>query len=367
MTRENLEKEKKEKLSLNEKELLYCLFYEITSEIKNIQIEVKEEEYKKNIRNINSNQLIQYLHDSIKILLKKKFEEGKEEGKKKVKLKKYDKNEIEQLENYIKKLEEKERNLTKLIFKYKSEKEILNNNISDLLLIENEYKEMKEKLKYEDGKFLDNDRKDNEIIILRKENVNLKKYISENEKKLKKYKIDINEKEKIIVSLETKIQKFKLKLEKEQKEINFEGNNNTNISTNILSINKQDSTNNENNYSHSPNLKLFQMQRIRNKLFKKKHNLKQIDNSDKKIFFIQKFLSSAQNRNNNNSSLNNSSSIKIGNLSIKNIKISNKGIPFIKNHSEVNVNNNTNNINNIINIYQSGFYSSRKSNCKYQF
>jgi hypothetical protein len=201
MTRENLEKEKKEKLSLNEKELLYCLFYEITSEIKNIQIEVKEEEYKKNIRNINSNQLIQYLHDSIKILLKKKFEEGKEEGKKKVKLKKYDKNEIEQLENYIKKLEEKERNLTKLIFKYKSEKEILNNNISDLLLIENEYKEMKEKLKYEDGKFLDNDRKDNEIIILRKENVNLKKYISENEKKLKKYKIDINEKEKIIVSL----------------------------------------------------------------------------------------------------------------------------------------------------------------------
>ena len=106
------------------------------------------------------------------------------------------------------------------------------------------------------------------------------------------------------------------------------------------------------------------MQRIRNKLFKKKHNLKQRDNSDKKIFFIQKFLSSAQNRNNNNSSLNNSSSIKIGNLSIKNIKISNKGIPLIKNHSEVNINNNTNNINNIINIYQSGFYSSRKSNCK---
>ena len=52
MTRENLEKEKKEKLSLNEKELLYCLFYEITSEIKNIQIEVKEEEYKKKKRNL---------------------------------------------------------------------------------------------------------------------------------------------------------------------------------------------------------------------------------------------------------------------------------------------------------------------------
>ena len=89
MTSQNLEEEKtekREKLSLNEKELLYCLFYEVTSEIKNLKIEIEEEDYKNNIRSISSNKLIEYFHDSIKILLKKKFEEGKEEGKKEEKL-----------------------------------------------------------------------------------------------------------------------------------------------------------------------------------------------------------------------------------------------------------------------------------------
>ena len=374
MTSQNLEEEKtekREKLSLNEKELLYCLFYEVTSEIKNLKIEIEEEDYKNNIRSISSNQLIEYLHDSIKILLKKKFEEGKEEGKKEEKLnllkKKIpiEKNELNQLETYIKKLEEKERNLTKLIFRYKLQKNGLKNKIADLLDIEDEYEEMKEKLKYEDGKFLNNDRKDNEIIILRKENINLKNYISENEKKLKTLELNLSEKEKNIISLENKIQKLNLKLEEKQKEIystiNFEANNNTNISTNILSVNKQDSINNENNKSYSPNLKLFQMQKIKSKLFKKskKNNveyLKKNDYEQNKLFFIHKYLSSRQNH---NTSLNNSLSIKIAKLPIKDIKIkNNKGMPLIKNNSEVNI---LKKNNNMINIYQSGFNSCRKS------
>ena len=374
MTSQNLEEEKtekREKLSLNEKELLYCLFYEVTSEIKNLKIEIEEEDYKNNIRSISSNQLIEYLHDSIKILLKKKFEEGKEEGKKEEKLnmlkKKIpiEKNELNQLETYIKKLEEKERNLTKLIFRYKLQKNGLKNKIADLLDIEDEYEEMKEKLKYEDGKFLNNDRKDNEIIILRKENINLKNYISENEKKLKTLELNLSEKEKNIISLENKIQKLNLKLEEKQKEIystiNFEANNNTNISTNILSVNKQDSLNNENNKSYSPNLKLFQMQKIKSKLFKKskKNNVEYLNKNDyeqNKLFFIHKYLSSRQNH---NTSLNNSLSIKIAKLPIKDIKIkNNKGMPLIKNNSEVNI---LKKNNNMINIYQSGFNSCRKS------
>ena len=374
MTSQSLEEEKtekREKLSLNEKELLYCLFYEVTSEIKNLKIEIEEEDYKNNIRSISSNQLIEYLHDSIKILLKKKFEEGKEEGKKEEKLnmlkKKIpiEKNELNQLETYIKKLEEKERNLTKLIFRYKLQKNGLKNKIADLLDIEDEYEEMKEKLKYEDGKFLNNDRKDNEIIILRKENINLKNYISENEKKLKTLELNLSEKEKNIISLENKIQKLNLKLEEKQKEIystiNFEANNNTNISTNILSVNKQDSLNNENNKSYSPNLKLFQMQKIKSKLFKKskKNNVEYLNKNDyeqNKLFFIHKYLSSRQNH---NTSLNNSLSIKIAKLPIKDIKIkNNKGMPLIKNNSEVNI---LKNNNNMINIYQSGFNSCRKS------
>ena len=374
MTSQSLEEEKtekREKLSLNEKELLYCLFYEVTSEIKNLKIEIEEEDYKNNIRSISSNQLIEYLHDSIKILLKKKFEEGKEEGKKEEKLnmlkKKIpiEKNELNQLETYIKKLEEKERNLTKLIFRYKLQKNGLKNKIADLLDIEDEYEEMKEKLKYEDGKFLNNDRKDNEIIILRKENINLKNYISENEKKLKTLELNLSEKEKNIISLENKIQKLNLKLEEKQKEIystiNFEANNNTNISTNILSVNKQDSLNNENNKSYSPNLKLFQMQKIKSKLFKKskKNNVEYLNKNDyeqNKLFFIHKYLSSRQNH---NTSLNNSLSIKIAKLPIKDIKIkNNKGMPLIKNNSEVNI---LKKNNNMINIYQSGFNSCRKS------
>ena len=374
MTSQSLEEEKtekREKLSLNEKELLYCLFYEVTSEIKNLKIEIEEEDYKNNIRSISSNQLIEYLHDSIKILLKKKFEEGKEEGKKEEKLnllkKKIpiEKNELNQLETYIKKLEEKERNLTKLIFRYKLQKNGLKNKIADLLDIEDEYEEMKEKLKYEDGKFLNNDRKDNEIIILRKENINLKNYISENEKKLKTLELNLSEKEKNIISLENKIQKLNLKLEEKQKEIystiNFEANNNTNISTNILSVNKQDSINNENNKSYSPNLKLFQMQKIKSKLFKKskKNNVEYLNKNDyeqNKLFFIHKYLSSRQNH---NTSLNNSLSIKIAKLPIKDIKIkNNKGMPLIKNNSEVNI---LKKNNNMINIYQSGFNSCRKS------
>ena len=44
---------------------------------------------------------------------------------------------------------------------------------------------MKTKYKYEDGKFLENDRKDNEILILRAENSNLKAQIEKNEDEIK--------------------------------------------------------------------------------------------------------------------------------------------------------------------------------------
>ncbi len=182
-------------------------------------------------------------------------------------------NEINQLENILKKLEEKERNLIKLVFKYKLQKDAMKNKIEDLLDIEDEYEELKEKLKYEDGRFLENDRKDNEILILRQENTNLKKVISDNEKNYKKLEDELFEKEKLIVALETKIEKLNKTIEDKQREINmystinYENNiNNSNYSTNILS-NKQENTN-DNNINQ--NLKLYQLQKIKSKLLKKK-------------------------------------------------------------------------------------------------
>ena len=367
MTRENLEKEKKEKLSLNEKELLYCLFYEITSEIKNIQIEVKEEEYKKNIRNINSNQLIQYLHDSIKILLKKKFEEGKEEQKKEetqLKLMKkipIETNEINQLEYTLKKLEQKERNLIKLVFKYKLQKDAMKNKIEDLLDIEDEYEEMKEKLKYEDGRFLENDRKDNEILILRQENTNLKQFISDNEKKYKQLEDKLFEKEKLIVTLETKIENLNKKIEEKQREINmlstinYDNINNSNYSTNIIS-NKIDCMNDN---SINQNLKLFQLQKLKSKLLKKKQK-----NSENKInetfehskmFIMKKFFTSRHNLSNVNNSY-----IKISKLpnnvkSISSEKSNEKNMPLIRKNSD---------IQSSIIFQNSGFYSTRKLSSK---
>ena len=44
--------------------------------------------------------------------------------------------------------------------------------------METEFEELKEKVKYEGGKFLNNERKDNEIMILRQENSILKKEIT---------------------------------------------------------------------------------------------------------------------------------------------------------------------------------------------
>ena len=75
--------------------------------------------------------------------------------------------------------------------------DILENEIDSYIEMEEEFDEMKEKLKYENGKFLHNEKKENEILILRAENSNLKKVIDKNEK-------TIEEKEHIIETIKKK-------------------------------------------------------------------------------------------------------------------------------------------------------------------
>ena len=99
-----------------------------------------------------------------------------------------------QYENIIQKLESKERNLIKRIFKKDLQKVSLENKISDYMDMEEEFEEMKMKLKYEEGRFLKNDRKDNEIVILRGENTNLKQSIKNLEEKIKEFQIKIEKK-----------------------------------------------------------------------------------------------------------------------------------------------------------------------------
>ena len=106
------------------KELLYELFYEIKSELLGCKIEIDEEEFQQNIKQITIPKLVDYLHDSIQILIKKKMEDAKKEQKK-YDIQYYTNNvnnilnidEKSQYENLIRKLESKERSLSRIIFK----------------------------------------------------------------------------------------------------------------------------------------------------------------------------------------------------------------------------------------------------------
>ena len=157
------------------KEKLYTLFYELTSEIKEAKIEIDEEDYEENIRTTPVFQIIEYIYQSIQILLKKY---------KKDDIKPFIPNNIEisQYENMLRKHENNYRILIKKEFQNKLHNETLEYKLEEYMEMEDEFEEMKTKFKYEDGKFLENDRKDNEIIIIRQENTNLKKIISRLEK-----------------------------------------------------------------------------------------------------------------------------------------------------------------------------------------
>ena len=213
------------------KELLYELFYEIKSEILGTKIEIDEEEYQENIKNTNVPKLVKYIHDSIQILIQKKIDDSKKEQKEedeknfsfnnnnKVNVKLIvNNNEIIQYENILKKLESKERYLTKLNFQHKLQKDAMENKISDYMEMEEEFEEMKTKLKYEDGRFLNNDRKDNEIIIIRGENSNLKKTIKNLEQQISNLNKEISEKSKLISDLEIEKKNLIKKQEELQKQ-----------------------------------------------------------------------------------------------------------------------------------------------------
>ena len=94
-------------------------------------------------------------------------------------------------------IEQSNRYLVKQNFLKQTKIDILENEIDSYMEMEEEFDEMKEKLKYENGKFLHNEKKENEILILRAENSNLKKIIDKNER-------TIEEKELIIESIKKK-------------------------------------------------------------------------------------------------------------------------------------------------------------------
>ena len=302
-------KEKKNSEHKN-KELLYNLFYEIKSEILGSKIEIEEDDYQENIKKITIPKLITYIHDSIQILISEKIELSKNQQKlEDEKIFSKNKNldhppisisENEKYENIIKNLEEKERFLTKIRLQDKLQKEAMENKINEYMDMEDEFEEMKTKLKYEDGRFLNNDRKDHEIIIIRNENSKLKNTIDELEKENNKLKNQISEQNQKINSLKEEIDKLNKRNNQMHKLLleNEDNNNNLNLTErytknhisnylNIISDNKEirDKNNTLKYYKYQRmNLQPTHYNKIKKKIYSKKKSegSKTSNNNEKK-------------------------------------------------------------------------------------
>jgi len=246
------------------KELLYNLFYEIKSEILNTKLEIEEDEYQENINSTTIPQLVNYIHDSIQILLKKKIEDSKEEQKEIDKKYYLDKNlksgenqnkiNIEETnfveyESIIKNLESKQRILTKNVFQQKLQIDAMENKIEEYMEMEDEFEEMKTKLKYEDGRFLNNDRKDNEILIIRGENSILKNEINKLEEKVKSLEEEANKKDLKIEEINKELENLKNKFDEKQNEANTAPS----ININISNVHSNSNINNNNNEINNMN------------------------------------------------------------------------------------------------------------------
>ena len=148
---------------------------------------------------------------------------------------------ISQLENIIKKLEKDLKYHIKNEFMLKIQKDSSDSKIRNYMEMEEEFEELKEKVRYEGGKFLNNDRKDNEIKILRRENSNIKREIKKLEIKIKNLEKKDEEDQGIIRQLRSKILKSDRKIE--ELEIELE------IIKNQKSLDNENNDNNEkNNY-----------------------------------------------------------------------------------------------------------------------
>ena len=163
------------------KEELFSLYKVIKDDIPNDKLPIN----KKNIQNIStldSITLITYIKESIPLLINQKISEAITQNNNNefsIELEENSnlKKEYYQLENQLKKAESDTRYYLKSYLKCEIQKKVLEMKLNAYMCLEEEYEDLKEKVKYEGGKFLDNERKDNEIFILRAENSSLKKEI----------------------------------------------------------------------------------------------------------------------------------------------------------------------------------------------
>ncbi len=181
---------------------LFLIYNEITKYISNNK---KQTNKIKINEDINSLTLVNYIKELIPLLINKNNDNKK--------LREH----YFQLENQLIKLENESKNYLKKYFQCKILKDAFEIQLNNFKRLEEEFNELKNKVKYEKGKFLENDRKDNEIVILKKENSALKKEIKqlENNNRIienqnKDFLIKIKEYKNSIESLKAKISQLEI-------------------------------------------------------------------------------------------------------------------------------------------------------------
>ena len=189
---------------------------------------MNKKEYEESILSTDISTIINYIKESIPILINKKLDElNKQNFKENILL-----NERYNYDNQLKNLESQLRFYISKQLQFKIQRDTYEIKLRNLMDLESEYENLKQKLKYDGKNFLDNDRKENEIEILRRENSNIKKVITKIEEENKNLKLEILNDQTIIKEQKEKIISLTKKIDDLRKKFR-ESNNNSSININI--------------------------------------------------------------------------------------------------------------------------------------
>ena len=220
--------------NLEFREQLYVFYLEIKGELTKKNIEIEKENLVEIANNTSQSVILNYIRELFYMLINTKFPEEEEKEQIISNQKRNKPSDLSQLENHICKLEYDIRVLLQREFQNKIKTDTLEMKVNAYTEMENEFEELKEKVKYEGGKFLNNERKDNEIIILRQENSTLKKEIKKYKEDKEIYESKIKTGQETIAKLKKDISSLNKKMEKMEKDnINIKQPNNNNSSINI--------------------------------------------------------------------------------------------------------------------------------------
>ena len=221
--------------NLDFREQLYVFYLEIKGELTKKNIEIEKEHLQEIANNTSQSVILNYIRELFYLLINTRFPQEEQKEEEKTSNKKRNKqSDLSQLENHIRILEQDIRHLLQREFQNKIKVDTLEMKLNAYMEMEVEFAELKEKVKYEGGKFLNNERKDNEIIILRQENSTLKKEIKKSKEDKDIYESKIKSEQETIMKLKKDISSLNKKMEKIEKEnINNKKPNNNNSSINI--------------------------------------------------------------------------------------------------------------------------------------